>query len=130
MDGKEVFNHVLKTIADYAVKHHDFSNAEKCIMYMNGNDGTGFDWAYNSRTCEFMIFFDEEKCGISYGFIKADVNTRGHLECIRYTDFGREVAKTTILHRYSEEEAEALVSFLRYTYDSCGRWDNIVYHID
>ena len=39
------------------------------IYYMNGNDGTDFDWKCNGRTCEFMVFNDNEM-----GYIKLDIN--------------------------------------------------------
>ena len=35
------------------------------IYYMNGNDGTDFDWEANDRLCEFMVFHENE-----YGYIK------------------------------------------------------------
>lgn len=38
------------------------------IYYMNGNDGTDFDWNCNHRLCEFFIFHNKEKGEI--GFIK------------------------------------------------------------
>lgn len=40
------------------------------IHYMNGNDGTPFDWNCNNRLCEFILF---HKNGI--GFIKAYVDS-------------------------------------------------------
>ena len=39
------------------------------IYYMNGNDGTDFDWNCNGRTCEFMVFHENEM-----GYIKLDIN--------------------------------------------------------
>ena len=35
------------------------------IYYMNGNDGTDFDWKCNERICEFMVFHENEM-----GYIK------------------------------------------------------------
>lgn len=39
------------------------------IFYMNGNDGTDFDWKCNDRLCEFMVFHKNEM-----GFIKCLVD--------------------------------------------------------
>ena len=30
------------------------------IYYMNGDDGTIFDWGLNERLCEFMMFYDDK----------------------------------------------------------------------
>ena len=39
------------------------------IFYMNGNDGTDFDWNANERTSEFYMYHENE-----IGFIKLYVN--------------------------------------------------------
>lgn len=40
------------------------------IFYMNGNDGTSFDWRMNVRLCEFYLFYKDSKMG----FVKVIVN--------------------------------------------------------
>ena len=40
------------------------------IYYMNGNDGTDFDFNVNGRTCEFMVFYK----GTKRGFLRVWVN--------------------------------------------------------
>lgn len=51
------------------------------IYYMNGNDGTDFDWDYNDRLCEFFIFHKNEK-----GFIKLLVNRDDTMDAYVYPD--------------------------------------------
>lgn len=46
-------------------------DSDSVIFYMNGNDGTDFDWDCNGRACEFMVFFKETEMG----FIKVCVNS-------------------------------------------------------
>lgn len=53
------------------------------IYYMNGNDGTLFDWEYNNRLCEFYVFY---KSGI--GFIKACVFSDNIVRVYIYEDGG------------------------------------------
>lgn len=48
----------------------DTSALPYTIYYMNGNDGTDFDFSCNKRTCEFMVFYKKSKMG----FLKVSVN--------------------------------------------------------
>lgn len=54
------------------------------IYYMNGNDGTDFDWQCNKRTCEFMVFYKESKLG----FAKVSIDTEGNLSGYYWSDEG------------------------------------------
>ena len=53
------------------------------IYYMNGNDGTDFDWFENNCLCEFMIFGKNQK-----GFIKVYVCKNDTLFGYMYENFG------------------------------------------
>ena len=46
-------------------------DSDENIFYMNGNDGTSFDFAVNNRLCEFMLFYKST----SLGFIKIFIST-------------------------------------------------------
>ena len=48
----------------------DTSALPYTIYYMNGNDGTDFDFSCNGRTCEFMVFYKKSEMG----FLKVSVN--------------------------------------------------------
>lgn len=50
---------------------------EPHIYYMNGNDGTEFDWDCNNRTCEFFVFFNSPK---QLGYMKVYATKHGTLE--------------------------------------------------
>lgn len=52
------------------------------VYYMNGDDGTVFDWGTNSRLCEFMSFYD--KTGL--GAIKVNVLSSGTINVYVYRD--------------------------------------------
>ncbi len=62
-------NHILIKISKHIksnlekflpeVKLSDLEENGK-IYYMNGDDGTIFDWGLNERLCEFMMFYNDE----------------------------------------------------------------------
>lgn len=53
------------------------------IYYMNGNDGTDFDWNCNERVCEFMVFHENEM-----GYIKLMVYKDNTIQVYIYADGG------------------------------------------
>ena len=53
------------------------------IYYMNGNDGTDFDWNCNERVCEFMVFHENEM-----GYIKLMVYKDNTIQAYIYADGG------------------------------------------
>lgn len=42
------------------------------IYYANGNDGTRFDWEWNQRVCEFILYYKNKQPYIKY-FVRSDV---------------------------------------------------------
>ena len=43
------------------------------VFYMNGNDGTDFDWDANDKVCEFVVFYKESEMGaLKLDFYKND----------------------------------------------------------
>lgn len=62
---------------------NDMLDNNGAIYYMNGNDGTPFDWNCNNRLCEFYVFHKNER-----GFIKAFVNRNNTIDIYIYEDGG------------------------------------------
>ena len=62
---------------------NDMLDSNGAIYYMNGNDGTDFDWNVNDRLCEFYVFHENEM-----GFIKGCVNRDNIIEMMIYEDGG------------------------------------------
>lgn len=62
---------------------NDMLDSNGSIYYMNGNDGTSFDWNANDRLCEFYVFHKNEM-----GFIKALVNRNNIINIYVYEDGG------------------------------------------
>ena len=80
---KNYYEEVLDAVVEYirdSIKENpikDGNKAESKIYYMNGNDGTDFDWDCNNRTCEFFVFYDTEA---NMGYVKAYVTRGGDIE--------------------------------------------------
>ena len=60
------------------------------IFYMNGNDGTDFDWNANDRCCEFYMYHENK-----IGFIKLFVNKEDTYTAYVYPN-GEMIAVETI----------------------------------
>lgn len=88
-----ITNYIKEIRSEYPNITNDmlYNNGE--IYYMNGNDGTNFDWGMNDRICEFYVFGKN-----TYGFIKLFVNKNDTMKVYVYNDFGpfptKEYSKT------------------------------------
>ena len=86
------------------------------IYYMNGNDGTDFDWNCNERVCEFMVFHENEM-----GYIKLMVYNDNLITIYVYADGGMHPTKELERHYY--KNPLELANFLYRTFDMNGLWD-------
>lgn len=80
------------------------------IYYMNGNDGTDFDWKCNGRVCEFMVFHENEM-----GYIKLMVYDDNLITIYVYADGGMHPTKE-FKKRYIGDTLE-FANFLYRTFD-------------
>lgn len=71
-----MYNNSMQFVIDTMDKYCKKFNKNKselynngAIYYMNGNDGTDFDFFVNDRLCEFFIFYPDE-----IGFLKLDID--------------------------------------------------------
>lgn len=60
------------------------------IYYMNGKNGTEFDWYVNDRISDFMIFYNDEK---NLGAIKLTLYNDGEVIIYVYGDYGNKLIK-------------------------------------
>ena len=86
------------------------------IYYMNGNDGTNFDWLVNNRVCEFMVFHENEM-----GYIKLMVYNDNRITIYVYADGGMHPTKEIERHYY--KNPLELANFLYRTFDANNLWD-------
>lgn len=78
------------------------------IYYMNGRDGTIFDWFVNDRLCPLMCFYDDED---KMGAVRANLYKDGTLECYYFENHADEPCKEVVRHiRASEEEMTNLAA--------------------
>lgn len=59
MDISDIESFIENLKVKYNLKAEDLYD-NGAIYYMNGNDGTDFDYQANGRTCEFYVFFKDE----------------------------------------------------------------------
>jgi hypothetical protein len=107
MMAKDVLEKVVDYIENAKATHPEITNDMLLdngkIYYMNGNDGTDFDWGANEMTCEFMVFHKDTE----YGFIKVNVNKNGTITGYLYLEGG--FGKPVVLEGEEIEEDEALL---------------------
>ena len=90
------------------------------IFYMNGNDGTDFDWEVNDRLCEFGIGVAD---GSVYAF-KCLVNRDGSAEVYCYPHGESSPVKTVKnLNLLSDDEARDLYKIMLRVADDKELWD-------
>jgi len=100
---------------------------EKCleedgaIYYMNGKNGTEFDWYVNEKLPDFFVFYNDENC---MGAVKLTLYKDGGVLIYLYDEQGTKLikeVKTSI--DVQDEEILKLAVFLRYELDDRKIWD-------
>ena len=89
------------------------------IFYMNANDGTGFDFSMNDRTCEFMSFYKSS----NYGFFKVYVTRDGKITGFAYLEEGYGEAIRLEPKNVGEKEAKEFARTLQKYADDLKKWD-------
>lgn len=88
MKGTEFKNEIIRIMQEARRMCPEITDDQLCengaIYYMNGNDGTRFDWKENNHLCEFFVFHKNEK-----GFIKVYINKNNSVDIFIFPDAGR-----------------------------------------
>lgn len=100
------------------------SDLEKggAIFYMNGNDGTDFDWEVNNRLCEFGI-------GVADGSVfafKCHVYKDGSTECYCYPHGEMRPVETIEKDLFDENEVNDLYRTMMKVADNKRLWDKTI----
>lgn len=91
------------------------------VFYMNGKNGTEFDWFVNDRLPSFMMFYDDEE---KLGAVKAMVYKDGTLTLYVYGDRGKSLLQELSGKQdLQEEDLLSLAALLRRTCDDRRVWD-------
>ena len=85
---KEIINSNLELYLPH-VKISDLEN-DGAIYYMNGKDGTEFDWYVNDKLPPFMVFYNDEA---NLGAMKLLLYKDGGIEVYIYDENGKKLVK-------------------------------------
>lgn len=91
------------------------------VFYMNGKNGTEFDWYVNDKLSNFMMFYDDKD---NMGAVKATLYNDGGLLIYAYGDRGKTVIQE--INTYldvSDEDILSLAVVLRNEADDNRVWD-------
>ncbi len=91
------------------------------IYYMNGKNGTEFDWYVNERISDFFVFYDDENC---MGAVKLLLYNDGGILIYLYDEQGAKLIKEVkTFIEVPKEEILKLAVFLRCEMDDQKIWD-------
>lgn len=117
---------IRQTMADAASEFlgEDYPGSvedQGAVFYMNGKNGTEFDWFVNDRLPSFMMFYDDEE---NLGAVKAMVYKDGTLFLYVYEDRGRSLKQEfSGKTGFEEKELLSLAVLLRTAADDRRIWD-------
>ena len=117
---QQVLDYIKSSIRDRFPEITDSMLIENgTIFYMNGNDGTNFDFDMNDRTCEFMSFYKSS----NYGFFKVYVTRSGLIDGYAYLEEGHGEAIRLEPKHVGAEEAKEFARALQKYADDLKKWD-------
>lgn len=127
MQGKIFKEEIEKIFKEARDKYPDITDKDLdtngAIHYMNGNDGTDFDWSVNDRLCEFMIFHQDER-----GFIKVFVGKNNAADVYIYET--GDVSPTQKYQKKLNVPAEEFASLMYEITDAKGLFDRPIDDLD
>ena len=98
------------------------------IFYMNGNNGTEFDWHVNGRLSYFMVFYNEDE---NLGAAKLGIHKNGDAELFLYGDKGHKLVKELAFK--IEADVQSLLKLavaLKMVADETQKWDSNISDFD
>nr|MCR4949753.1 hypothetical protein [Solobacterium sp.] len=119
---KEEIRQHLKDVTD------DMLEEGGAVYYMNGKNGTEFDWHVNNRLSDLFIFYTDKE---NLGAAKAQVYRDGTMLVWTYEDHGHKPGSEQQIDLHiPEEEMEKLAAVLRNVADDKRIWDTALSKID
>ena len=116
--------------AQYPEITDDMLDEEGKIYYMNGNDGTDFDWGCNDRLCEFYVFFREDGDKNGNGFIKVFVNKNDTMTAYVYADGGMHPTDKPVPVQLDDGDAARLAAQMLFIADNRDIFDRPIDELD
>ncbi len=106
------------------VKKEEYEENGK-VYYMNGQNGTYFDWTFNGRLPYFMVFYKDGSCGA----IKVHIMTNGNTKMYFYK-YGEKVPFITKKFKFDKNEILKLAIILIKNADDKGIADSAINDIN
>ena len=126
--GQQIIEKVKSVFVDIRNKYplitDEDLHSNGAIFYMNGNDGTDFDWNANDRCCEFYMFHSNE-----IGFVKLFVNKGDTYTAYVYPN-GEMNAMETVRGDLNEGDSLYLATLLYRKADREYIYDAVIDEID
>ena len=126
--GQYIIEEIKNIFADIRQRYPQIKDKDLdkngAIYYMNGNDGTDFDWNVNERCCEFYMYHENE-----IGFIKLCVNVGDTYTAYVYPN-GEMKAVEIINGDLDEGDSLYLATILLRKADMNFIWDEDITEID
>ena len=126
---KEVQDKMKSYLKEYlsGVSEEDLED-KGAVFYMNGKNGTEFDWYVNDKLCDFMIFYNDEA---KMGAVKTTLYNDGRLLSHIYGDKGRMILQEVKSYiDCNKEDIHTLAMILKNTADEKRVWDENVEKIE
>ncbi len=128
--GVDVMNRILKELRAIVDRQRNQwlpavtdKELEKggALFYMNGQNGTEFDWYVNDRLPSFMVFYNDKD---NLGAVKLHLNRSGTADVFLYSEQGKQFLKqVTVPVEAAEQELMELAVLLRREADGKRLWD-------
>ena len=127
--NKDRANDIIQAIMDFIVDERKRLAPEVqtedltdngSIYYMNGNDGTDFDFRVNGRTCEFMQFYKSTEMGCIKAYLTENGIVTGYLWKNDGYGEGIKLSEMKLTDVY---EASEFAEYLQETFDDRNIWD-------
>ena len=115
---EKIIDYVDEKIDDFKVDRKSLVDSGG-IFYMNGNDGTMFDYEENDRLCEFEVFYSST----NYCFLKMFIGSNGEFLVYIYDEIEKNKYTEFRSFELNEEEVEELAYFMYDNFDKHRKWD-------
>ena len=125
----QVQDYMLKALEEAlpSVKKSDLEK-DGAVFYMNGKNGTEFDWYVNDHLPCFFIFYNDKE---NLGAVKATLYTDGGLSVYVYGDRGHaDPVETNYTLEVNEKELLYLAVLLAKNADGNKVWDDDIRKLD
>ena len=129
----EILNEIRRLIRESRTMYLPHVKAEAleengAVYYMNGKNGTEFDWYVNGKVSDFFVFYKDEN---NLGAVKLTLYRDGGVLVYIYDEHGRNLIKE--IKTYVEASMEEIFTFavlLRNVMDDKKIWDANIDSID